>query len=170
MLRGPVETSEERKSGVTTKTGSFARVSVGRLVEVRVLRLGNLMDVESLAAAVFDAVQRAGSEAVIYSDCRGATPLTGEVANALSQAMRQANGSIARSGILLDSSNTMFNLQVERIVHCAGNEQRRLFTDADELRDWLDGTVTETERAVLRTLLLVGEAGPSFGRRRGSAL
>ena len=50
-----METSEERKSGVTTKTGSFARVSVGRLVEVRVLRLGNLMDVESLAAAVFDA-------------------------------------------------------------------------------------------------------------------
>jgi hypothetical protein len=59
--------------------------------------------------------------------------------------------------MLLDPSNTMFNLQVERIVQCAGNAQRRLFNDPDELRGWLEGTLTETERAALGRLLVAGK-------------
>ena len=166
-----MEKSEERKSGVrTARAGSFAEVCVGRLVEVHVIRLGSLLDVESLNSAVLDAVRRVGPQAVVFADCRMATPLAGEVANAWSQAMRQTNGAIARSAMLLDPSNTMFNLQVERIVQCAGNDKRRLFKDPDELRDWLNATLTETERAALGRLLLGGQAGdlpPSLRRVKG---
>jgi hypothetical protein len=51
---------------------------------------------------------------------------------------------------LFDPSNTMYNLQLERVVHCAGNEDRRLFKDADELCDWLDGSLTEPEREAVQ--------------------
>jgi hypothetical protein len=129
---------------------------VGRLVEVRVGRLAALSDVESLNAAVSVAVRGVGSGAVICADHRGATPFTGEVARAWSQAMRRTNESIVRSALLLDPSNTMFNLQVERVVHCAANEHRRLFNDAKVLRDWLDGMLTEAEREALRAFLSVG--------------
>jgi predicted oxidoreductase (fatty acid repression mutant protein) len=60
---------------------------------------------------------------------------------------------VHRSAILLDPSNTMFNLQVERVVHCTGNDNRRLFKNADELHDWLDGGLTEAEREALRAFL-----------------
>jgi|HubBroStandDraft_1064217.scaffolds.fasta_scaffold284639_2 hypothetical protein len=39
---------------------------------------------------------------------------------------------------------------VERVVPCAINERRRLFKDADELFDWLDGTLTEPERQAVK--------------------
>ncbi|MGO9836318.1 MAG: hypothetical protein ACLP1X_19115 [Polyangiaceae bacterium] len=116
----------DRKSGITATERSFARVCLGRLVEVHVRRLGSVADVDSLKAAVFAALERAGSGAVICADCRGAAPYTAEVANACAQAMRQLNPSIARSGLLLDPSNTMFNLQIERVAQCAGHDQRRL--------------------------------------------
>ena len=132
------------------KAASFARVRAGRIVEVRVGRLAHIADVESLNAAVFAAVYQVGPGAVICSDHRGAAPLTGEVANAWSRGMRRANASIARGALLLDPSNTMYNLQIERVVHCAGNEDRRLFRDADKLCDWLEGTLTEPEREAVK--------------------
>jgi hypothetical protein len=145
------EWGETRVGICATGAASFARVRVGRIVEVRVGRLAHLTDVESLNAAVFAAVRRAGPGAVICSDHRGATPLTGDVANAWSRGMRKANASIVRGALLLDPSNTMYNLQLERVVHCAGNEDRRLFKDADELYDWLGGNLTEAEREVVQT-------------------
>jgi hypothetical protein len=140
----------------TTTAGSFARVRVGRLVEVRVGRLASLPDVESLNAAVFAAVRGVGPGAVICADYRKAKPLTGEVAGAWSHAMRRTNESIVRSALLLNPSNTMFNLQVERVVHCAANEHRRLFKDTKELQDWLEGILTEAERDELRVFLSSG--------------
>lgn len=155
-----MERSKERESGVrTTRAASFARVCVGRLVNVRVGRLASVADVESLCAAVFAAVLRAGPDAVIFSDVRKTTPLTSEVATAWSRAMRKANEAVARSALLLDPLNTMFNLQVERVVHCAGHEQRRLFNDAEDLRNWLDAGLTSTERAGLRVFLDARDKG-----------
>jgi hypothetical protein len=163
---------QSRETGVrtcTSRTGSFARVRVGRIVEVRVGRLANLRDVEFLNAAVFAAVHRVGHGAVICSDHRAGTPLVGEVANVWSHAMRKANTAIARAALLLDPSNTMYNLQLERVVHCAGNEERRLFKGADELCEWLDGTLTEAEREALRTLFPDGQPlGVPESRQRAS--
>jgi hypothetical protein len=141
--------------GATT-ADSFARVRVGRLVEVRAGHLATLPDVESLIAAVFAAVRGVGRGAVICADYRKGKPLTGEVAGAWSHAMRRTNESILRSALLLNPLNTMFNLQVARIVHCAASEHRRLFKDAKELHDWLEGILTEAERQALRAFLSSG--------------
>jgi hypothetical protein len=161
MMRGRVDGSiaqagEMRVRIGRTTAGSLARVRVGRLIEVRVGRLATLSDVESLNDAVRAAAGGAGRGAVICADYRRTKPFTGEVAGAWSQAMRRANESIVRSAVLLNPSNTMFNLQVERVVHCAANEQRRLFRDAKELQDWLEGILTAAEREALRVFLSSG--------------
>lgn len=137
-----------------TSAGAFARVRTGRLVEVRIGRLPDLVDIESLNAAVFSAVRSVGPGAVVCADHRrAASALSREQGDAWSRAMRRANRSVGRSAILLHPANTTFNLQLERVVQCAGHDGRRAFTDLGELHDWLDGGLTEAERAGLRTFL-----------------
>jgi hypothetical protein len=131
---------------------SFARVRAARIVEVHVRRLPTLDDVESLHAQVLAAVRRAGPGAVICADHRFASPLSREVADVWSRNMRGNNGGIVRGALLLDPANTMYNLQVERVVHCAGSAARRLFADIEELRDWVSDALTEPEREALRGL------------------
>ncbi|HXX66401.1 MAG TPA: hypothetical protein VEK07_04415 [Polyangiaceae bacterium] len=63
--------------------------------------------------------------------------------------MRKANTEILRSGLLVDPANTMFNLQIERIVRCAINPERRLFTKREELNDWIGDVLSEPERQAL---------------------
>ena len=66
--------------------------------------------------------------------------------------MRQNNASGLRGGLLLDPSNAKDNLQIERVVRCAGNPARRLFADIDLLRDWIAGPLSEWERKALDDL------------------
>jgi hypothetical protein len=138
---------------VKARAKAFARARQGRIVEVRVGRLADLADIDSLNASVFGAMQSVGPGAVICADYRWASPLSRQVAHAWSRAMRIANRSIARSALLLDPSNVLFNLQVERIVHCAGNPTRRLFANIEELRDWVNSDLTEPEREALLAFL-----------------
>jgi hypothetical protein len=140
-----------------TEAQAFARVRTGRLVEVRIARLRSLADIESLDVAVHAAVRTAGPGAVVCADHRLASPLLSrELADAWSRGMRQANRSVGRSAILLNPANTTFNLQIERIVECAGHEGRRVFGDREGLLRWLDGVLTEAERERLRAFLLDG--------------
>ncbi len=151
----------EDQAGVnmdTTRAAVYAGVRVGRVVEIRVTRLADLADVESLNARVFDAMRRAGSGAVICGDYRRASPVSRQVANAWSRAMRSSNRGIVRSALLLDPTNAMFNLQLERVVRCAGNPTRRLFADMGELRDWLGGDLTQSERDALQAFLSNADA------------
>jgi hypothetical protein len=136
-------------------TGAHACSGVGRIVEVRVRRLVDVADVESLNAAVFAAMRRAGPGAIVCADYRRVSPLQYGIADVWARAIRKANGSIARSAILVDPSNTMFNLQFERIVQCAGNPARRFFTGVDDVRRWLDVDLTEPERGALQAFLSV---------------
>jgi hypothetical protein len=135
------------------RPGTFARVRTGRLVEVRIGRLAGLAEVESLNAAVFDAVRSVGPGAFVCADHRHAGPVPGELANALSRAMRNVNRCVGRSAILLHPENMTFNLQLERIVQCAGGAVRRVFTDRRELHEWLESQLTEEERRAMRALL-----------------
>ncbi len=135
-------------------TPTFARARVGRLVEVRVGRLTTAADVACLNAAVFESIQGAGHGAVICADHRRAFPLTAEVASALASSMRRCNPLIARSAMLLDPSNVMYNLQLERVVRCAGRDDRRLFDDAETMHAWLaEALATDDEREALRAML-----------------
>jgi hypothetical protein len=133
---------------------AFARAGVGRVIEIRVRRLPHVEAVDALGAGVFDAMRQVGSEVVICADYRFATPISPDVADAWSRVMRETNRRIALSALLLDPDNTMFNLQLERIVRCAGSPERRLFEDVGELRDWTDYALTEAERAGLSKFLL----------------
>jgi hypothetical protein len=67
--------------------------------------------------------------------------------------MRLVNPSILRSASLIDPSNNVFNMQLARVVHCAGNDARRLFVDTDDLRVWAGTALTEPERERLRAFL-----------------
>jgi hypothetical protein len=138
--------------GNLQRTASFAHIRAGRIVEIHIRRLACLGDIEALNAEVFTAVRRVGSGAVICSDCRFAFPLLYEVADVWSRGMRGANRGVVRSGLLIDPANTMFNLQAERVVRCAGNPARRLFAKVDDLRDWVGEALPESERGALRDI------------------
>ena len=144
--------SGDTRFGMSAGATTCVRAAVGCLVEVRVGLLATLADVERLNDAVVRAVRRISPAAVICADYRRATPVTREVANLWSAAMRRVNRHIARSGVLLDPSNTLFNLQVARVIRCAGSERRRLFENEQELRRWLDEALTDLEREALRTM------------------
>jgi hypothetical protein len=48
----------------------------------------------------------------------------------------------------------MFNLQIERVVRCAGHSgHRRIFTDLLELREWMRDAATEAERQAIDAFL-----------------
>ena len=131
----------------------LARVRVGRLVELRVGRMTNLADVDALNASAAAAMRLAGPAFVICADYRFASPLSTDLADSWSRAMRSVNRNLGRSAILLHPANTTFNLQIQRVVRCAGSDARRVFTDGKELLEWLDVLLTEAERAALRAFL-----------------
>jgi hypothetical protein len=111
-------------------------------------------DVKQLNDDVFAALQKAGDGAVICADHRRVAPLSAEVASLWSSAMRRTNQNIARSGVLLDPSNVLFNLQLERVVLCARSDLRRLFEDAESMRAWLaEALRSDSEREALRAIL-----------------
>ncbi len=138
---------------------SFATVRSGRVIQIRDRRLEEVTDVARLEDAVGTALRDAGPGATICADYRGTLPLSPAVAKAWSKAMRQTNGSLARSALLLDPRNTLFNLQIERIVHCSANPSRRTFLDVARLRDWVAGVLEEWEREAVGAFL-----GPSLTR------
>jgi hypothetical protein len=126
----------------------FARVRVGRLIEVRAPRGPmSIADVNAFTADVLAALRQAGGRALLCADYRRGSPLMPEAAGPWSHAMRKANEYLIRSGVLIDPGNTMFNLQIERVVRCAGDAgQRRLFTDVAELCEWMSEVATDAER------------------------
>jgi len=137
----------------------FVQVRVGRLVEVRATRgLTSVAEVTVFAADVVAATRavtwQSGGAALLCADYRRASPLMPEAAGPWSQAMRAANEYILCSAILVDPGNTMFNLQMERVVHCAGHPgRRRIFADVGELREWLGEAATEAEREAIDAFL-----------------
>ena len=141
---------------------SFARVRVGRVVEVRAHRLWSSADITKLRAEVFAAMRGAGPEAVICADYRNASALSREAADAWSQAMRESNPMLTRSAILVEPTNTILKLQIERILLCAGDRnRRRLFSSVAELREWVDPILTRSERAAAGSFL---SCPPSMNR------
>jgi hypothetical protein len=138
--------------------GAFVR-ALGRLVEIRVGRITHVADVERMHADVVGAMEGAAATGcVICCDCRGASPLTPDAADAWSRAMREVSPFVERGSVLVDAANTMFNLQVERVVRCAGIPSGQLFFDGDATFEWLQGVLTEPERSELRSFLANADA------------
>jgi hypothetical protein len=129
--------------------GSFAAARAGRLVQIRVRRIADVAEVERLDDVVGCALRDAGPGASICADYRRALPLAPAVARAWSKVMRGTNGAVARSALLIDPHNMLFNLQIERIVRCSANPARRIFPDVAGLSDWMAGVLEEPERAAV---------------------
>jgi hypothetical protein len=122
------------------------RVKVGRVVEVRIRRLVDLEELHVLTTEVRAAIERAGPQTVICTDCRSAVPMRGSVARVWSRAMRDANRRIARSAFLVDPGNTLFNLQLERVIRCAIHPARRCFAELAQVHAWVGDVLSDAER------------------------
>src|SRR5579862_3217090 len=128
---------------------AFQAVRAGRVIQIRVRRLADVTDVERLGDAVGAALRDAGPGASICADYRSTLPLSPAVAKTWAKVMRGTNGVLARSAVLIDPRNTLFNLQMERIVRCSANPARRIFQDVDRLGDWMAGVLEESEQAAV---------------------
>ena len=131
---------------------SSVRLRAARIVDLRVRRLVEPAHIEFLHSEVQAAIRSAGVSVLVCADFRFASPVSREVAGRWARAMRQSNSGVVRSGLLLDPANAVFNLQIERVVRCAGNPQRRFFADPDELRRWVGTELPGSERAALDEL------------------
>jgi hypothetical protein len=132
---------------------SFKTMRAGRVVQIRVRRLTDLTDVERLDEAVGTALRDAGPGASICADYRGTPPVSPAIAKAWANVMRGTNGAVTRSALLIDPRNTLFNLQMDRIVRCTANPARRIFLDVARLGDWMAGVLEESERAAVGAFL-----------------
>lgn len=129
------------------------RSRVGRILEIRVFDVCSPEDIVSLSAQLIEAAEALADSPRIFADFRDAPPFTQAVADRWSRDMRSFNGKVVRSALLLDPMNETFNLQLERVVRCAGWASRRSFCDANELRAWLYPFLNDTERVHVETLL-----------------
>jgi hypothetical protein len=111
-------------------------------------------DVESVHAEILRAMgPPSAPDCIVCVDGRSAAALPPGAVDAMSRSMREVNPRIERSALLVDTSNSMFSLQAERAVQCAGKSERHVFSDVDELLAWLGNGLTEAERSELRTFL-----------------
>jgi hypothetical protein len=118
---------------------------VGRLLEVRIFYLSGPDTLSRLSQRMVTFAKAGAAPAVIFGDYTLASPFSQMVGDAWSRAMRGFNESVAWSALLLARSNETFNLQIERVVRCAGNPGRRLFYDGPELREWVAQRATQAE-------------------------
>lgn len=125
----------------------------GRLLEVRVFEVFSVDDIASLSAALAEEALALVAPPVIFCDYRAAPPFSQAVADEWSREMRGFNAKVVRSAILISPDNETFNLQLARVVRCAGSASRQLFSDAGELREWLWELLTATELARVDELI-----------------
>jgi hypothetical protein len=128
------------------------RTGVGRLFELQLAAAPSLAGLVGVTARMAEEA-RARASAVIFADYRVGLPFPQAIADQWSRSMRALNGNVARSAILVDPRNETFNLQLERVVRCAGLAERRCFADPAELRGWLRDVLTDFELTRVDELL-----------------
>ena len=149
----PVTRSDADADSLDETLSCVVQSSVGGLLEMRAGRLECLDDLLAYHRAIDRAVRHLQSRSVVFADYRRGMPFPQDVGDELCRCMRKHNARISASGILLDPMNHTFNLQLERVVRCAGNPDRRIFYDAAELRDWFSHATTAAELARINDLV-----------------
>ena len=142
-------------------------VVVGRLLEVRITgSIRTTGDVD----AWFDGVRRAltqlplGKRQVVAADWRGCSLMSDEAAERALFRLKQTNANMDRSAALATTASPVAVLQFLRLCRssdAAGN--RRLFTEQQEMSDWLGEVLTDAERHRLRTFLAEQDAASASG-------
>jgi hypothetical protein len=145
-----------RSSGAPLHAGRdpfVVRAGVGRLVEVQAFEIALPCDVDVMNATILAAAASLGVAPLLIADYRAVGPFSQDVGDVWSRAMRQFNAAVERSAILLHSANETFNLQITRVVRCAGSPRRRIFYEAADLRTWIAEVATPEECSRLDEIL-----------------
>jgi len=125
----------------------------GRLIEIAVRSLESPEEVRGFSQAIYDvAIQT--SDPILVVDLRDPVVFPEPVAKAVVDLMVRANSVRKKTAILLSDRHAIFGLQLGRLAKQAGDERRRTFTASKELVAWLDGDLSEREKARLRAFVL----------------
>lgn len=118
---------------------------VGRLVEIRVLRLDTIEEVKRFS----DAIQRAASlthDAILIVDLRTPVVFPQPVTSAVIELMTRANKVRRKTAILVAGDHAVFSMQLGRLVRQVGDPKRQTFNDPDEMLAWLGDGLTDAEK------------------------
>lgn len=98
---------------------------------------------------------------VIAADWRNVTVMSPETATRARAMLAKSNARVERSSILTLGERSMTNLQAQRLVREAENENRRHFVHARDQHAWLSEVLTGEESARLAQFLgLSGNLAP----------
>jgi hypothetical protein len=126
------------------------------LLEIRV-RDGyrTVSDVDEMIAMIVSEMARVPepTRIIIAADWRQCRVLTPDVAERAVQMLTRSNPRVERCSILHDPGQATSILQVLRIAREAKLQNRRVFTDPDEMRTWLAEIMQPDELARLDSLL-----------------
>lgn len=132
------------------------RVSVGRLVEVR---LGNSVrtpeDVDDWFNGVGAAMRTlpSGARAVVCADWRACPLLSGEAAERARIRLTQVNPLVERSAALASAESAITVLQFLRVIRESHHPSRSLFTEIEPMIAWLTPVLTPAEAERLRAFI-----------------
>jgi hypothetical protein len=128
---------------------NFYGIVVGRLVEVRIdAAVLTLADVDTWFNGVAAAMGKlpAGQRGVVVADWRRCPLMSDEAASRAAARLTQANPVVERSAALASNDSPITVLQFLRLcrdTNPAGN--RRLFTNAHEMKAWLSERLAPLE-------------------------
>ena len=126
-------------------------------MEIRVARgYRSVEDVDEMIAMMVERVSQLPPEQryVIAADWRGVAVMSPDTATRVRAMLTKSNARVERSSILtLSDRSALTNLQVERLVREAENDNRRHFTSAREQYLWLSEVLTRVESARLADFL-----------------
>jgi hypothetical protein len=129
---------------------------IGRLMEIRVAAgYRSAVDVDEMIQMMVDRVSKlpADLKYVIAADWRSVTVMSPETATRVRTMLSRSNARVERSSILTAADQSTANLQVERLVREAENENRRHFIRTRDLHNWLSEVLTPMESRRLSDFL-----------------
>ena len=112
-------------------------------------------DVDEMIQMMVDRVSKlaANTKYVIAADWRKVSVMSPETATRVRAMLSKANARVERSSILTTADQSTANLQVQRLVREAENENRRHFVIARDQYNWLSEVLTPEESRRLSEFL-----------------
>lgn len=143
------------------------RIVVGRLLEVRI---GGSLRTAADVDAWFDGVRAAlaqlpaGKRQVVAADWRACPLMSEEAAERAVLRLKQTNANMDRSAALASAASPVAVLQFLRLCRSSdATGNRRLFTEAQEMSEWLGEVLSDAERQRLRAFLAEHDTASATG-------
>jgi hypothetical protein len=141
-----------------------AAIRVGRLLEIR-LAVGfrNVVYVRQIFADMATEIEKLAPsvKVVVAADWRFCRVMSGDAGEALVHDLTRYNPRVERSGAIASEDSPSAVLQFTRLIRESANPDRRLFTDASAMAEWLGEVLAPNERRRLADFL--EESVDTFG-------